>query len=386
MKDKTSILQITPYYPPDYEFGGPVKLVPELCEELSDNFNITVYTYIHKDKNNYQDNSKFAVKRFAPFNRKIAKKLNCYYSSSLIKYLKTNIQNYSLVHTHDFRSFHNIALIKLCQKNKIPVIMSAYKSIDPLTGQSFLKKIFDLFFGKRIISYVDHFIAVSEYEKEDIMKFGVSGNKITIIPNCVKKEDFSSEPNSFRAKYNIDKSKKILLFFSRLHKSKRPDISIKSFISVKNALKDVILIIYGPDNGELKNLQHLAESLKIDKDVIFIPNIAGEEKNSVYNEADLLIQPSPYNEFPLVLVEAMAHGLPIITSDQSIRKYINNKCGKVIPCDADIYSQSIIDLLMNEGEYNKYKQQAQEIFLANFTLDRYLEKLIDVYKIYLKRL
>lgn len=379
MEKFRKILQISPYYPPDYDFGGPVRLVSELSELLAKNFDTTVYTYSFGEPKDFKDSDDFVVKRFSPFNRSISKRFNLFYSNDFNKTLEKEIKNFSLVHTHDLRSFHNIKLAELCRKNNIPLVISTYKSINPNTGRSYFKKPFDFFYSNKIISSADHFIAVNEMEKQDILKFNVPEEKISIIPNSIKTIDTSSPPNFFRNKFNIGPNKKILLFFSRIHKYKRPDIILNAFPEILKNNPEAILVFYGPDGGELKNLEKLKKSLNLNKEILLIPHAAGKEKNAAYNESDLLVLPSPHNEFPLVLLEAMAHGLPIITSEQSLKKYIDYKCGRVIPCSSESYSQTICELLNNSTECQKYRQNSKKIFIDNFTLDKYLKILTGIY-------
>lgn len=373
------ILQVTPYFPPDFEFGGPVRLVDELSRALSTDFDVTVFTYQHYLNRAVHDDSAVLVKRFSPFSRMLSRRFNFYYSQSLIRALKQNISQFDLVHTHDYRSFHNSNLARLCAQHNIPLVLSSYNSINPNTGQSRFKKIFDSLYGREILKRVNQFVAVNEFEKEDIMKYGVSEDRITIIPNGVDIRISDSTHSIFRSHHNISESAQLILFFSRLHSYKRPDLAVAAFAQIISQHPAAVLVLYGPDGGELESIQKQITRLGISESVRLIPETAGEHKEEIYTSADILIVPSPHNEFPLVLLEALAYGLPIVTAERSIAHYIHQQAGEVTEPTAEALADAMQRIITQPELAQRYKQAGPQIYQEHFTMQKYTERISKLY-------
>ena len=373
------IVHVTPYYMPDTQFGGPVKLVAELAEQqASQGHAVTVLSYQHSDT--AHDDGEITVHRFAPVSRWLSRRFNMYYSWQLNRAIANSIAAADVVHTHDFRSFHNIKLARICRATNTPLVMSSYKSINPNTGQAGLKRLFDILFGGYITKRVTHWVAVNSFEQADIEQYNVAPQNISIIPNCIKQEDTSSIPGVWRSQFGIGQEAQVVLFFARLHSYKRPDLVIEAWPKVVQAVPGATLVFYGPDGGEANTLRSRAHHLGVDESVRIIPEPAGDLKHAAYNESDLVVMPSPYNEFPLVLIEAMAHGVPVVTSEQSIANYIHNHSGRVVEPVAAEYSNTIIELLQKDTLLKTYGQNGTKIYQNNFTLDSYNRSLMTVYQ------
>jgi glycosyltransferase involved in cell wall biosynthesis len=115
-----------------------------------------------------------------------------------------------------------------------------------------------------------------------------------------------------------------------------------------------------------------------------IPEAApGVAKHEAYLDADILLLPSPYNEFPLVLLEAMAHGLPIVTAEQSIAEHIHERCGLVTQPTAEAFAAALTSLFTKQEQLTQYQAAGPKIFREHFTLEKYTQKLAQVYQQYL---
>lgn len=92
-----------------------------------------------------------------------------------------------------------------------------------------------------------------------------------------------------------------------------------------------------------------------------IINLPHDEMPSLYHSADLFtFATSPWESFGIVLVEAMASGLPIVASDDSIRREIVGDAGIFIdPTETDAYAQAIERALQIDWK-DKSKNQAEK--------------------------
>ena len=77
---------------------------------------------------------------------------------------------------------------------------------------------------------------------------------------------------------------------------------------------DVFLLFVGPDAGEMEKVRELAERLGVTEYYKWLGPLQGEEKHEAFECAEFLALPSDEDPYPLVLLEAMAHGKPVLTT------------------------------------------------------------------------
>jgi glycosyltransferase involved in cell wall biosynthesis len=148
----------------------------------------------------------------------------------------------------------------------------------------------------------------------------VPQEKLLMIPVGVELSRFclGHDKSLIKEKFQLQ-GKKTILFVGQLDKAhlyKRLDLLINSLVSIKKRIENVHLIIVG--NGELlPKYKKMSELLKIQSNVSFHPNVEDDELPYYYSAADLFVLPSPtkLEGFGIVLLEAMASGIPVITSD-----------------------------------------------------------------------
>jgi glycosyltransferase involved in cell wall biosynthesis len=106
-----------------------------------------------------------------------------------------------------------------------------------------------------------------------------------------------------------------ILFLGRLHKLKRIDLIIEALSIIRQRVPGTKLVIAGPDNGELKNLQKQTRELNLEDQVFFLGPVYGRQKWLLYKSADVLAYPSSHEVFGLVPFEALLCGTPVIVTE-----------------------------------------------------------------------
>ncbi|MBI5049914.1 MAG: glycosyltransferase [Nitrospirae bacterium] len=154
--------------------------------------------------------------------------------------------------------------------------------------------------------FAAHIIAVSEGLKTELTMLGLPENKIDVIYNPLD----SSVIQSLAAEA-IESSSPYIVFVGRLTKQKNIPLLIHAFSIIKNEF-DIDLMILGKGEEE-KGLRDLAGSLNIGDRVIF----KGFEINpyKYMRNAEVLVLPSDFEGFPNVLLEAMACGVSIVSTN-----------------------------------------------------------------------
>lgn len=246
---------------------------------------------------------------------------------------------------------------------------------------------------KRLLSYSlnnsDKIIAVSIDLANRIRSFNVKEENITILRNAVDTNRFKPVDNEkIRKKYGFKKEDIIVLFVGHLEKFKGIFELLYSFNESKAKNKNLKLLIIG-DGSRKNEAEKLVDDLGINKSVFFVGKVPPVEMHNYYHLSDIFILPS-YTDAggpPVVFIEAMASGLPVIGTDVGgIPEGIaDGKNGYIIPPkDSKILSKKI-DILANNKELRKRLGQAsyKMIIDKSWNIDNKIKLLIKLYKSYI---
>ena len=206
-----------------------------------------------------------------------------------------------------------------------------------------------------------HHIIVPSTEVEQILK-GHIRTPITVLPTGVPLHMLQQgDPQWLKNNYPIPPENKVLLFVGRLTKEKNLEFLIKAFRQVKDRDPQTTLVLtaQGPIESELKRLATNLD-LQLDRDVLFTGAVPYETLKHVYHSADLFVFSSMTETQGLVLIEAMAAGLPVVAVKAfGVMDMVDHMIdGILTECDLEEFSQAICSLLENETLYNELKQGA----------------------------
>lgn len=349
------ILMVIPYFIPAWNYGGPIQVCFLLSKTLAKmGHDVTVAT---TDILNPQTRIKIQLEtidnvkiiRFKNLNNRFSQTTSLYPPLGFKKWLLQNIPKYDIIHCHDFFTCQNILINKICKKFNKPYFIQPHGSAVPKNerGRVFIKKIFNFFWGKKILKEATNVIAVTPEEKKEIQQY-FSIKNITILPNSVENFKYQKIKN-IKKKYNLPQGSKIITSIGRIHKIKGFDLLIKTFYYLHKKNKNLYLIIIGPDAGELENLKKIISQKKIEKFVIFPGIVSGNEKYHYLKNSDIFALFSKNEAFPMVVLEAIQAHLPIVISKNTgISNIINKyKIGKLINPLKTKQNALIIEKLLN---------------------------------------
>jgi glycosyltransferase involved in cell wall biosynthesis len=168
----------------------------------------------------------------------------------------------------------------------------------------------------------DAIIVNSESLRSEIQRYlEVDSGKLKLIYEAVDHELFrpgdAAVARAHVVRYGV--TKPFVLFVSSLWPYKNCEGLLRAWALARGDLGDRQLAIvgYGPDEKYLASLHSLAAELGIASDVVFVGGVRLEETVSFYRAADVLVYPSLNETFGLPILEAMACGCPVVTSDTS---------------------------------------------------------------------
>jgi len=211
------------------------------------------------------------------------------------------------------------------------------------------------------INKSDFVTSVSQSLKDETNKLFNIKNEIVVIPNFIELNKTTNLENIKCYRSVIAKeNERIVTHISNFRKVKRiPDI-IKIFYKIQ-AIMPAKLMMVG-DGPEKEKAEIMCEELGISNKVIFFGN--SNEIDKILSYSDLFLLPSQYESFGLAALEAMASGVPVISSNSGglpevnfdgISGYLSNVG------DIDEMAANAIKILENDQNLNKFKSNALEV-------------------------
>jgi len=201
--------------------------------------------------------------------------------------------------------------------------------------------------------------ATSTGEVQSFRNFGLK-NPIAVIPNGISGKCLNKKGNaaSFRSRFSIPSDKRVLLFLSRINPKKGLPILFKAIEQLNRELEEWILVIAGFEDvsGYQAELERLGERLKISKKIIFTGPLFGQDKDDVFAASDVLILPTHSEGFGIVVIDALAAGVPVLTTHGAPwEELISHDCGWWVEAN----EQGIYNAL--QDAVNRSKQELIEM-------------------------
>ncbi len=161
-------------------------------------------------------------------------------------------------------------------------------------------------------------IVVSTPGRDMMRSLGIHADRIALLHNTVDNNWWLAASdavnrNAVRASWGISPEDKVIVFCAKLQPWKRPMDLLQAFS--KAAIPDSLLLIAG--EGPLRpQLESEATSLGIGNRVRFLGFVNQSQLPAIYTSADLMVLPSEYEPFAMVVNEAMLCGCPVAVSDR----------------------------------------------------------------------
>ena len=161
--------------------------------------------------------------------------------------------------------------------------------------------------SKPILQNADAVLALTKDMKQKIQEIYDRG--ITVVPNGVDLERFKISSEGKK-----EDNANTIVFVGRLHPVKGVQYLIEAMAIVHREMQDAKLVLVG-DGVERSRLEELAERLDLNDCIQFAGQVPQERVPQVMNQADVFAMSSLSEGFPVVLLEAMAAGLPIVATN-----------------------------------------------------------------------
>lgn len=227
----------------------------------------------------------------------------------------------------------------------------------------------------RVIRRLRHVITVSERSRRDIAEdFGRDASRIDLIYNGIDTavfrphDDVDRLPRRLMATASADAPLKGLRYL------------LKAYAALLTRYPDLELLVVGrPQPGG--KTEQLLRRLRIEDRVQFVSGISTGEMVRYYAQATVAVVPSIYEGFGLPAGEAMACGVPVVSTDGGALAEIVGEAGCIVPtADAEALAAAIAELLDDPARRNDLGTAGRQRILENFSWDVCAAQMVEYYR------
>ena len=311
---------------------------------------------------------------------------NIWFSPDMKKNARRNASNkFDIVHQHGIWTGTSSATLIFSKKQKIPTVIAPHGSLNQwvLNISSWKKKIALFAYERENLQLASCLHATSESEISDFRNFGLK-NPIAYIENGIQEKYLNIKGNAdrFREQYAIENDKRILLFLSRISPKKGLTMLVEAINSIRDDFANWKLIIAGIDEfNHKKEIEAMIIQLNLEDKIKIIGTLFDEAKNDAFAAAELFILPSYSEGSPMVVLDSLAAGVPVITTKASSWSDLNEfQCGWW----TDINTSSIAIALkeavsMPMEELKQMGEEGKKLIALKYTWPKLAQKTIRLY-------
>ena len=312
------------------------------------------------------------------------------FSSALTKWLWQNIDRYDILDNHYLFSYAPTCAGAIARWKKVPYTVRTQGQLSSwaLKQSSLKKQLYTAIIERHNLNQAAAIHCTTLEEVEDLRKFGIKTPTITLPLGVDYPEQISTASLELHNLYNIPQEKLIILFLSRLHYKKRPDLLINSLGKIFVQNKNFHLIMAGSGEADYLNyLQKLVHKHQLTNQITFTGFITGRPKKILLQGSDIFVLPSYSENFGIAVAEAMAAGLPvIITPGVQIAPEISTADAGIIIEDEAKLSNAITQLLNSEAMRSRLGKNAMALANRRYAWEGIVSQLICSYQEIVDRL
>jgi len=306
-------------------------------------------------------------------------------SLPMARALKKKIPDVEIVHIHSLYLFHAAVTALYCEKFQIPYVIRPHGTLDPYIYKRhrFRKTIVEILFQNRVLRRAAgiHFITEEEKSLGEQYTYGTYG---FVVPIGLDIDHYARRPDKGRlfSRFPELSGKKIILFLGRVNFKKGLDILVSAFAAAARERDDVHLLIAGPDDSDYgKKVTAWLKKENVYNKTTLSGMLQGEEKLVALHYSSVFVLPSYSENFGIAVLEAMACGLPVVISEKVNLwpTVVAAKAGLVAPCNADIFSRKILNILNDDTLARQMGVNGKVLVRNKFSWQKIACKLLSVY-------
>jgi len=287
-------------------------------------------------------------------------------------------EDFEVIHTH-FPTPWSAEISLICAKlRKKPCILTYHNDVEKPGLLGLITKFYNTFLLNLLLRAVDKILVTQPRYIHDSRFLTKHLEKISIITNGISKL-----PDGTR----LLRKKTSLLFVGILdnyHRYKGVDYLIEALFLVSQDCRDIHLDVVG--NGDLvTELQQRARHLNVDQYIRFWGYVDDQKLTELYQTSTVFVLPSIdlHEGFGIVLLEAMAHGLPVVTTEVVgiSTEIIEHGAGVIVPAkDPVAIAEAVNTLLSDPWKAQQMGRNGQELIQRKYLWTEITKEVIKIYE------
>jgi glycosyltransferase involved in cell wall biosynthesis len=300
----------------------------------------------------------------------------------LLSYPRLQALNYYLKHhqphlLHSYSFWYQPADItaRYAQRHNIPFIFH------PIYYENSIRRklswqIYKNVIGQQTFAAADIVAVISPYEQSLITQAGFSVKRFELIPPGL---DLAAYQTATSNPFQVN-AEPVLLTISRLAPGKGLEDMLNALPILLKNHPQLLWYVIGEDFGLQSKLLKKAHELGVEKHITLAGKLSEKEKISALKHATLLVHPSPYEAFGIVLAEALACELPIVARKVAAIPFVAppNQASLLFTTQDELI-QHLTTLLNQPSLRQQLGQFGQKYIAQNFTWDKSTNKLLRLY-------
>ncbi len=277
----------------------------------------------------------------------------------------------------------NAMVFSACCRLKKPFLFCPAGAMVPFGRSLIVKYLYERFVVRRLVQMAAACVAVTDAERADFTSYGVTDDRIVVIPNGVDSDSYQLEKPEeaiadFRESIGIGNAR-FVLFLGRLNPIKGPDLLLDAFARLDPNLSDVHLVMAGPDGGLLAQLKMDAALKGVTSRVHFVGYIGGENKTAALRSASLLAIPSRREAMSIVVLEGGVCRCPVIFSDAcGLDDFASQGAGEMVAANVSQLTKALASCLRDSAKTMAFVDRLEAIVQQNYLWRVQAQRHIDL--------
>jgi glycosyltransferase involved in cell wall biosynthesis len=356
------------------EAGGPSRSVPSLVRHLAQlGVNVRLKSIGNTAVNAGNDASFLDL---YTYNNSFSSKLMAINKMSRDLFIEAQKHTgKAVIHDQGIWLMSNHSVVTVARKSKTPLIVTPRGSLEPwsINHKAIKKKIAWQLYQKKDLDSVDVFHATSLQEAQNIRELGFT-QPVAIVPNGV------DVPQWRERKKLKNGDKKTILFLSRVYPKKGLLNLVNAWKTIKSP--DWKIVIAGPDEANHRmEVEEAIRSANLQDCFEFVGPIDDVAKWDCYFQADLFVLPTFSENFGIVIAEALACGVPVITTTGTPwQELITHNCGWWIDIGVEPLAEALREAIaLTDKERSEMGQRGRTLVYQSYSWAKVGKDMVEVY-------
>lgn len=327
------ICQIVAYVSRDGAYGGPTAVAFAQCDALSEVHEVTLLagsdgtTARRRPDARYRQAYRRAFRSSGSFGTLV--------SPSLWWWLGRHGRSFNIVHIHLARDFTVMPAALLLRLLHVPFVVQTHGMVKPAANA--VERLYDSVLTAPVIRAARRAFYLTEQERSAVAAFPGHA-PLQEIRNAVPLPDVVTSARIAPLE---------VLFCSRLHRRKRPSLFLEMAIELASACPGRFRFrMVGPDGGELASVRAQLKDLPDSVDMKYDGAVSPHAVNALLRDADVLVLPSIDEPFPMIVLEALASGVPVVVDGTcGLADILSGRAGaRVVQSTADSLANAVQEI------------------------------------------